>query len=147
MRAFNQNPVSAYQSVNLSDTDYSDPHRLIALLMDGAVNRIARAKAAMQAGRVAEKGELIGSAITIVTGLKGCLNMEAGEALSNNLAELYDYMCRRLLLANATDKVALLDEVCNLIGEIRLAWEAIPESVKQSYTVNPAAGAAGPRTR
>ncbi len=132
MGAFNQaTPLSAYQAVGKSDLSYADPHRLISLLMDGALDRIARARHAMQAERVAQKGELIGNAITIISGLKGCLNMDAGEALSENLADLYDYMCRRLVLANAQDDETLLDEVSALLSEIRSAWDAIPESAKR----------------
>ena len=83
MGAFNQaTPLSAYQEVGKSDLAYTDPHRLISMLMDGALDRIARARHAMQAERVAEKGELIGNAITIISGLKGCLDMDAGETLS-----------------------------------------------------------------
>ena len=133
MGAFNQaTPLSAYQEIGKSDLTYADPHRLISMLMDGALDRIARARHAMQAGRVAEKGELISNAITIISGLKGCLDMEAGETLSANLADLYDYMCRRLVQANAADDDALLDEVSNLLGEIRFAWDAIPESAKRT---------------
>ena len=133
MAAFNQaTPLSAYQEVGKSDLAYADPHRLISMLMDGALDRIARARIAMQAERVAEKGELISNAITIITGLKGCLDMDAGEALSANLADLYDYMCRRLVPANAADDDSLLDEVTSLLGEIRFAWDAIPESAKRA---------------
>ncbi len=140
MGAFNQaTPLSAYQEVGKSDLAYADPHRLISMLMDGALDRIARARHAMQAERIAEKGELIGNAITIITGLKGCLDMEAGEALSANLADLYDYMCRRLVQANAADDDAMLDEVSNLLGEIRFAWDAIPESAKRTGNEQPAA--------
>ncbi|MDH3712549.1 MAG: flagellar export chaperone FliS [Gammaproteobacteria bacterium] len=133
MGAFNQaTPLSAYQEVGKSDLAYADPHRLISMLMDGALDRIARARHAMQVGQVAKKGELISNAITIITGLKGCLNMEASEALSANLADLYDYMCRRLVQANAQDDDSLLDEVSSLLGEIRFAWDAIPESAKRT---------------
>lgn len=141
MGAFNQaTPLSAYQETGKSDLAYADPHRLISMLMDGALDRIARARHAMLQERVAQKGELIGNAITIITGLKGCLNMEAGEALSANLADLYDYMCRRLVQANAADDDSLLDEVTGLLGEIRFAWDAIPESAKR-----PAGGDASPQ--
>ena len=129
--------VSAYQQVGMSDTAYSDPHRLISMLMEGALDRIARARGALLAEETANKGELISNAITIITGLKSCLNMDADETLSNNLADLYDYMCRRLLLANAQDDVEMLDEVSSLLSEIRFAWEAIPESAKRNVQISP----------
>ncbi len=132
MRAYNE--IGVYSGVA-----YADPHQLISMLMVGALDRITRAKGALHSGQTALKGESVGAAITIVGGLKGCLDMEAGDELSNNLADLYDYMIRRLLEANAGNDEALLDEVASLLREIKLAWEAIPESAKQAH-VRPRSG-------
>ena len=137
MAVFNpNNPLKAYQQVGVSDTNYADPHRLICQLMDGALNRLSKAKGAIQQKHKASTGELTSSAITIIDGLKTCLDMDAGGELSNNLADLYDYMCRRILLANAQDDAAILDEVCSLLKEIKFAWEAIPQQVRESHQQN-----------
>lgn len=127
------NPLKAYQQIGVSDAAYVDPHRLISLLMTGAMDRLARAKGAMQQGNKAEKGELIRNIIMILDGLKSCLNMDADETLSNNLADLYDYMCRRLLLANTSNDVSIVEEVSGLLKEIKYAWEAIPQQVRDDF--------------
>ena len=59
--------ASAYRQVEV-DTAVStaDPHRLITMLFDGALAQIARARAAMQAGDVATKGNAIGRAGRII---------------------------------------------------------------------------------
>ena len=44
---------------------------------------------------------------------------------ATNLAELYDYMCRRLMKANSENRPEMLDEVSALLGDIRSAWIAI----------------------
>lgn len=103
----------------------ADPHRLIRLLLDGVLSRIAAAKGHMQRGEIAEKGECIGKAIGIVSGLQASLNREAGGEIAANLASLYDYAGLRLLEANVHNDPARLDEVAKLLGEIKSAWEAI----------------------
>ena len=64
-------------------------------------------------------------AIAIVDeGLKGCLDPSGGE-IAAQLSQLYDYMCRRLLLASLRNDAAGLDEVARLLSELRGAWAKI----------------------
>jgi flagellar protein FliS len=124
--------MRAYQKIDAySGAAYADPHQLIVMLMDSALDRLARAKGAMQQGNIAFKGELIGNSISIIGGLKGCLDMDAGGELSNNLDDLYDYMSRRLVQANLGNDPGVLDEVSALLREIKAAWDAIPDDVKK----------------
>ena len=41
------------------------------------------------------------------------------------MANLYDYMNRTLLQANADSSGELVDEVVNLLGEIKSGWDGI----------------------
>ena len=41
--------------------------------------------------------------------------------------DLYDYIERRLLLANLRDDVTLIDEAARLLGELRGAWATLAE--------------------
>ena len=64
-------------------------------------------------------------AIAIIDeGLKGCLDPAGGE-IAAQLSQLYDYMCRRLLLASLKNERAGLDEVSQLLDELRGAWAKI----------------------
>lgn len=103
----------------------ASPHRLVHLLLDGALVRLAAARGAMEAGEIARKGELIGKVIAIVEGLRISLDHERGGDIAANLAALYDYIGRRLLVANATNDPAILAEVSSLVREIAAGWQAI----------------------
>jgi flagellar protein FliS len=118
--------MQSYQHVGAeaSVTD-ADPHHLVQLLLQGALDRIAAAKGHLQRGEVAPKGEAIGKAMNIVAGLRGSLNLEAGGEIARNLEALYDYVDLRLLEANLKNDAARLDEVARLLGEIKGAWDAI----------------------
>lgn len=98
------------------------------MLMDGAIERIAQARAALEQGSVGRKGELIGRAIAIVDSLRASLDIEQGGEIADNLAALYEYVERRLLEANLHSDVSALDEVLRLLREIRSGWAGIAET-------------------
>lgn len=116
-----------------ANATYGSPHRLIQMLLEGALEKIATAKGYMARKRVAEKGRHIGWAISIVGGLRASLDMASGGDIAQNLDALYDYMERRLLAANQQDDAAALDEVAGLLREIKSAWDAIPEHVQRAH--------------
>lgn len=129
MNASNQ--AKAYQSMaTYSGVAYADPHSLITQMLDGALNRLSRAKGAMLRQDVAEKGLMIGNSISIIAGLHACLDHEQGGELSKNLSDLYEYMNLRLAQANVENNVTKIDEVGRLLGEIRAAWVQIPVDLR-----------------
>lgn len=115
-----------YQSVNTqAQVGDASPHRLIQMLMEGGLTRLAQAKGAMQYGQVASKGELISKAIGIIGGLRGGLDLAKGGEIAENLDRLYEYMVSRLLKANRDNDVALIDEVAGLLRNVKSGWDAI----------------------
>ena len=131
MQAYSKSNLAAYQSAAAhGGVAASDPHGLIVLLMDGALERIATARGCMQRGETAEKVRLLNRSVAIVAELRGCLDLNAGGQIAENLSELYDYMCRRLLAANSENNTQLLDEVSNLLHEVRGAWVTIGAQVR-----------------
>jgi flagellar protein FliS len=117
-----------YQQVSKSGAAYASPHRLIQMLMEGALERIAVAKGCIQRQDIAAKGEQIGKAVDIIGGLREGLNQEAGGEIAANLDALYDYLQRRLLQANLNSDITILDEVTHLLRPIKEAWDAIGET-------------------
>lgn len=129
--------LRAYQQVNTqtSITD-ADPHRLIQLLYNGALERINMAKARMTAKDFEGKGKLITKAIEIVGGLRSFLDFEKGGDLAPRLESLYDYMERTLFEANAKNDVTKLDEVADLLRAIKEGWDGIRgEALGQAQAV------------
>lgn len=118
--------MKQYQRVSVhSEVFEASPHRLIQMLMEGALERIAQARGAIQREKFAEKGELIGKSISIIGGLREPLDHEVGGELSQNLDSLYEYMISRLLEANRGNDIAALDEVTRLLREVKTGWDAI----------------------
>ena len=122
------NGLQAYQRVNTqtSITD-ADPHRLIQLLYNGAIERINMAKSRIQAKDYGGKAQLINKAIEIIGGLRSFLDFEQGGDLAARLEALYDYMERSLLEASAKNDLAKLDEVLTLLRSVKEGWDGIRE--------------------
>ena len=64
----------------------------------------------------------------ILNGLKVSLDYEAGGDLAQRLGALYDYMTQRLLYANLHNSRPAMDEVTQLLTDLKSAWEAIGSS-------------------
>ena len=107
--------------------DSASPHRLIQMLLEGALDKIAVAKGYMERGDIQPKGAQIGAAISILEGLKASLDKEKGGEIAQNLEDLYIYMERRLFEAHVGNDPGLLDEVSDLLKQIKEAWDAIAD--------------------
>lgn len=115
-----------YQQVSVqSEVTEASPHRLIQMLMDGCLSRLAQARGAIERHDVPRKGELIGKSMGIIGGLREALDLEKGGEIAANLDRLYEYMLMRLLDANSKEDIAALDEVSGLMHQIKDGWDGI----------------------
>lgn len=115
--------AGAYQQVRSHGcVESADPHGLITLLMDGALEKLIKARAHMQRGETAAKGQTITRCIEIIGGLRDSLDPKVDEAFVARLDSLYEYMGRRLLQANMRDDTTLIDEVSRLLQQVRDSW-------------------------
>ena len=119
--------AAAYSSVGVeTGVSTADPHKLILMLFEGALLQIGTAVIALEKKDVPTKGMAISKAIEIIlNGLKVSLDYEAGGELAQRLGALYDYMTQRLLYANLHNSRPAMDEVTQLLTDLKSAWEAI----------------------
>jgi len=103
----------------------ADPMELVRLLYRAAVEATRAASAHLAAGRIAERSRQISKAHAILTQLSASLDHARGGTLSRSLAELYDYMQRRLLEANSRQKAEPLAEVESLLATLLAGWDQI----------------------
>ena len=109
----------------------ADPHKLVALLLAGACERIRTAEASLQRNDQPRKGKAIGEACAIVGHLNGSLDHEAGGEIAANLSALYDFIIMRLTEATLHNDPTALKEALGLVMEIDSAWNAIPADHRQ----------------
>lgn len=126
--------ANAYAKVDIeTGVLAATPHKLIAMLFDGAKMAIDRAVLHIQNNEITAKGRAISHAISIINdGLRASLNKQVGGEIALSLDALYEYMSNRLLEANLTNDLAILTEVSGLIVELRDAWLAIEKTAGTS---------------
>ena len=117
-----------YQQNSVAGVESADPHQLVSLLLDGAMDRIAQARGHLQHGNVAAKGSCISKAVAIIGALRDSLDHAVDPAFSQRLESLYEYVTRRLLYAQLHDNVAALDEAARLLAPVREGWQGIRAS-------------------
>lgn len=118
----------------------ASPHRLIQMLLVGALDKIAIAKGHMDRGEIGAKGSHISWAISIIGGLRTSLDPSAGGEIAANLERLYEYIERRLAQANIENSTAMLDEVASLLGQIKSGWDAIAPAINGPQDVPAVSG-------
>lgn len=124
-----QQALAQYNRIGtVSAVEDASPHRLIQLLLDAGLERIAHARRALETGDVAARGLAIGKALDIVAGLRGSLNFEAGGEIATNLDALYEYLERRLLQANLEADAGMLDEAATLLRQVKEGWDGIADA-------------------
>jgi flagellar secretion chaperone FliS len=124
--------VAAYHSVGVhGGVSGAGPHALILMLMNAAMERMAIARGCIDRGDLMRKANVLHSCVTIIAELRNSLNLAEGAELAQNLDDLYDYMIRQLMLANARSDAGLVLEVSRLLDEIRSAWTAIGPEVRK----------------
>lgn len=121
-----------YEQIGVSSAvEDATPHRLIQLLMERVLTKIAMARGYMERESVAEKGVHIGDAVDIISGLQASLNHKPDAKMAGNFDALYEYMMKRLTEANFKNDPAILDEVAGLMRELKGAWDAIASEVNE----------------
>ena len=124
--------LAAYQEMGAyGQVEQANGHELIRLLLETLSVRIVEAKNCIKEDDINEKIVRLTKALNILDGLRMALNEEDGGEIARNLDDLYDYMQRRLVEANAHNDVSILDEIKGLVDEIKDAWEQIPSEVRR----------------
>ncbi len=124
--------LASYQETGAyGQVEQANGHELIKLLLETLSVRISEAKICIEENDINEKIVRLTKALNILDGLRMALNEEEGGEIAQNLDDLYDYMQRRLVLANAQNDIPILDEVRGLVDEIKDAWLQIPLEVRR----------------
>ena len=97
----------------------ADPVKLIHMLYRGAVEAVGAAHRHLAAKQIRERSRQVNKAWNILQELSRSLDLERGGKIARRLGELYDYMQRRLIEANAQQSDAPLAEVESVEHSVR----------------------------
>lgn len=117
--------AAQYQRNNSYSAMDATPHKLISLLMSGALDRLAKAKGHAERDEYEQRSRHIGKATDMIDCLRESLDHKYNPDMTQDLEQLYDYMTFRLFSANAENSPAMIDEIYSLLHGIYTAWQEI----------------------
>jgi len=122
--------TNPYQQYKQTQIQTASQDKLILMLFDGAIKFVNQGKLALKEEKYDKANECLKRAQDIVAEFMASLNFDAGE-IANNLYVLYDYIHRRLIEANINKDTGILDEVNNMLNNLKDTWIQVFEKVKE----------------
>ncbi len=129
--------VNAYANVGL-ETGVVDasPLKLTIMLYEGAISGCIQAKQALQQQDMQKKCDCLNKTISIIeSGLRASLNKSVGGEIALHLDELYRYMTMTLMQASVHKDLQRIDEIQQLLQELKAAWAQLLQNATQPAPV------------
>lgn len=118
------NPYSKYiKQYQTSNITTATPEKLMIMLFDGAIQFLQKAKSAIEEKNIKERSVNIESARKIIRELMRTIDLENGNDVSKQLFVLYNKMAMKLIKANVSKNVGLIDEVLEDLSNIRWGFQ------------------------
>lgn len=124
-----QAQINRYQDIGITS---ASKERLILLAYEGTIKFLSQARMQIEQGNIPAKCDRISKAVAVIDELGASLNIQEGGAIAEDLASLYDYMMRRLVVANLNSDPKILDEVLSLLKTLYSAWVEIIDKPRSS---------------
>jgi flagellar protein FliS len=119
-----QNQYESYKSTEISTANQG---KLIIMLYDGAIRFMKLARDNMNHTTYDVVNTNIVKSQDIITELMLSLDMQAGGEVAQSLFNLYAYLKKRLIEANMSKDITILDEVIGHMTQLKTAWESIAQ--------------------
>jgi flagellar protein FliS len=137
-----QNAYDAYLESRILS---ADPTELVRLLYQAATGAVRNARHHLASGDILARTRSITGACEILMELAGALDHQRGGDISRRLAQLYDYMSRKLIEAQFQQRDAPLAEVLGLLATLAEAWDGV-QSATTAVGASPWAQTAPPES-
>ena len=123
--------INAYQSVGGRDqATTADPYQLIQMLMNGALQKLAVGKGAIERNDLAVKSENLTKALSIVAALQESLDLDVGGEVAGNMYDLYDYVKRQIIEAMTATTPEAVDNSLMVMRSLKEGWDSIPVAAR-----------------
>lgn len=119
------NPYTAYLE---SKVLAASPLQLVHLAYEAAIDRLIEVRGHLADKRFLPRIQAVTRVQQIIIQLQSSLDFEKGGDLSRKLANLYDYMLRRINEGNRQESDEAFAEVQNLLITLDQAWKEVAET-------------------
>jgi|SRR3712207_1789275 len=113
---------NGYNAYKTNSVNYASKEQLLLMIVDGAVKFAKIGRQAIVDKNIMKAHENLVKTQDIFYELMASLDVSKGGQWANDLMRLYDFIVKRLSMANIKKDVAIMDEVIPLIEDIRDMW-------------------------
>jgi flagellar protein FliS len=103
----------------------ANPKRLIIMCYEGAIENLKISKQKYIEQDYEGRSRALSKAQDIINELLCALDFEKGGTIAMSLDSLYSYMLRRIIHADVNKDVTPIDEVIDMLSELKSAWEEV----------------------
>jgi flagellar secretion chaperone FliS len=122
LATFAANPTATYKAQSVLT---APPGHLVVMLYDGCRRFLFQSAYAMREGDKAASRDRMRRAEAIIDELTVTLDHERGGEIASRLQGIYAFCRRHLIEATIEQDPAKIDEVSELLGELREAWAEV----------------------
>jgi flagellar protein FliS len=135
MSRFSENSFMNYTKVyKETQIETASPVKLIVILYEIIINSIEQAKSYMAEKKYDLVNKELSRAQDGIIELIAALDFERGGDIAKNLYSIYLFCSRRLFEGNIEKNPQMLDEVKNILSNLKEAWEKISTMVSEETT-------------
>ncbi len=125
MATYAANPTAQYKQQSILT---APPGRLVVMLYDGCLRFLFQAAYAMREGDKVNSRDRMGRAEAIIDELTVTLDHERGGEIASRLQGIYAFCRKHLIEASVEQNPAKIEEVSELLSELRDAWAEIADA-------------------
>lgn len=124
---------NAQQVYMRNQYETASPAELTLQLYNGAIRFLDQAQKAITEGEIEIVNERLRKAQDIIQEL--LMTLDTTLEIGQQLSKLYDYMLYRLTQANVKKDTTMVEEVRNLLADLRDAWKEVVKYSRQQASV------------
>ena len=130
--------TNAYQKYKNTQIETANQEKLLIMMYNGAIKFSKQAKEAINRSDYEAVNNFLVRTQAILLELQATLDHQKGGEIAENLDALYDYMKRRLTDANVNKEKEPINEVLDMLTELKETWSEASKKVrnKTDYSNN-----------
>ena len=136
---------NGFQSYRRTNVVTADPGKLVIMCYEGAIDNLIIAKQRYAEKKYEAKCKHMNKAKDIIDELLCSLDFEKGGLIAKNLESIYNYMTRKIILADVNRDMDGMDEIIGLLRELLSAWKEV--CAKPGREIQPEAVSLGENRR
>ncbi len=117
--------IEQSQSLERPPVPIEDPGQRLLSYYDAAIRLVGKAKAQTIKGDAAAQDETLGEVYILIAELNNALDFQRSPELCQNLEQIYEFMGRQLVAANATMDIEPLEVVEMHLSMLKDAWSQV----------------------